>query len=309
MNIFITGGTGFIGSHVSMAFLEQGHRITMLARNPNKVPKFAEISNIEIVEGDITDAKLIERLICGHDACVHIALNYNDSSGSEMLINDTLPTVQLSDYARNAKVKHFIYTSSTAANDSSYSSNSVKGDVNFSLITSQTKQRPSTFYGATKAASENFRIAQSYQSDMRINIIRPGYVFGNPVIEGAFTEGDTRFFNIVKAAQAHKPIYITENDGTQFISAPDLAKLYVAILESDVNRTTYQGLSKSFVTWKEIAMEAIKMTASNSEIIMQNSYLADDRVLWDVSDMKKDFELEFDPREQLREHLNYLIKL
>ncbi|MEI6514096.1 MAG: NAD(P)-dependent oxidoreductase, partial [bacterium] len=186
MNIFITGGTGFIGSHVAMAFVDQGHKITMLARNPNKVPKFAEISNIEIVEGDITDAKLIERLVCGHDACVHIALNYRNSSGSEVLINDTLPTVQLSDYAKNAKVKHFIYTSSTAANDSSYSSNKVTGDVNVSLITSQTKQRPATFYGATKTASENFLIAQSYQSDMRINIIRPGYVFGNPVIEGAF---------------------------------------------------------------------------------------------------------------------------
>lgn len=38
MNIFLTGGTGFIGSYVALELIKQGHQVTTLARNQNKVP-------------------------------------------------------------------------------------------------------------------------------------------------------------------------------------------------------------------------------------------------------------------------------
>jgi len=38
MNVFLTGGTGFIGSYVAMELVKQGHHVTILARNRNKVP-------------------------------------------------------------------------------------------------------------------------------------------------------------------------------------------------------------------------------------------------------------------------------
>jgi len=98
---------------------EHGHHVTILARNRNKVPALNKISALEIVPGDITDRKLLEELVAERmpaSWCVEL----HQETGWEVLLDDTLPTVFLSDAAAQAKVKHFIYTSSTAANDSLY---------------------------------------------------------------------------------------------------------------------------------------------------------------------------------------------
>lgn len=307
MNIFLTGGTGFIGSYVVMALIARGHRLTLLARNKNKVAALNEVEGINIVEGDIEDFKLIENLMAGKDACILIALNYTAQAAYEVLLDDTLPTVRISDIAVKAGIKHFIYTSSTSVHDSLYGGTSNNEIAPGSRISAGTRPFPATFYGATKAASENYLIAQSYSSTMRVNIIRPGYTFGNPVIQGASIQSDTRFFDVVQNALANNPISVIRNDGTQFIWAGDLAKLYTEVLHGNVNRKTYFGLSKTFTSWQAIAEQAVKITGSNSEIRIEDKGWPDNGLYWDVSDIKGDFDLEFDSWGKIEEHLDYLI--
>lgn len=310
MNIFLTGGTGFIGSYVTLELVKHNHKVTILARNPNKIPEFKKIKQLEIVKGGLSDTKLLEKLIKGKDACIHIAVNYSEQkTGWEVLQDDTFPTVFMSNIAARENVKHFIYTSSTSTNDSLYSGGADELEEQIKIVDTKTKQHPATFYGATKAASENFLMAQSHLSSMRINFIRPGYTFGNPVAEGAHSQADTRFQNIVKNAVNNKPIHLTKNDGTQFIWAGDLAKLYIKILHSNVNRKTYFGLSKNFTSWYEIARETIKKCDSKSQILLEDRGWSEDPLMWDVSDMKKDFGLEFDPWGKIKEHLDYYINL
>ena len=307
MKVLVTGGTGFIGSYVVMELVHANHDVTILARNPQKVPEFHKLRNIEILKSDITDTKLLEQAVKGKDACIHIALNYTKQTGWEVLNDDTLPTVFLMGAAAKENVKHFIYTSSTAANDSLYMAPEEEKDKSITRVTVSTKQHPATFYGATKAASENFLMAQSYLSPMRVNIIRPGYTFGNPVAAGANTQGDKRFENIVKNALRNEKISLIKNDGTQFIWAGDLAKLYGKVLESQCNRKTYFGLAKSFTTWEVIAHEAVKKCHSKSEVFVEDKGWSDPEMFWDVSDMKIDFGLEFDSWERIKEHLDYYI--
>ena len=59
-------------------------------------------------------------MIIGKEACILVALNYTKKTGWEVLQDDTLPTVYISDIAVRENVKHFIYISSTAVNDSLY---------------------------------------------------------------------------------------------------------------------------------------------------------------------------------------------
>ena len=310
MNIFLTGGTGFIGSYVTLELVKHKHKVTILARNPNKIPCFKEIEHLELIKGTLSDKELLEKLIKGKDACIHIAVDYSEQkTGWEVLQNDTSPTVFMSNIAARENVKHFIYTSSTSANDSLYSGSADELEESIKIVDTKTKQHPATFYGATKAASENFLMAQSHLSKMRINIIRPGYTFGNPVAKGAHPQSDNRFKNIVHKAFNNEPIPLTKNDGTQFIWAGDLAKLYIKILHSNVNRKTYFGLSKNFTSWYEIAEEAIKKCDSKSRILLEDKGWSDDPLIWDVSDMKEDFGLEFDPWEKIKEHLDYYINL
>ncbi|NQT24479.1 NAD(P)-dependent oxidoreductase [candidate division KSB1 bacterium] len=302
MNIFLTGGTGFIGSYILMDLIAKGHHVTVLARNPNKISKLHELSNVQILEGDITGFEILEHGVKDKDAVIHVALNYNDQDGTAMLTNDTLPSVKLGDLAAAADVKHFIYTSSTAVNDSVYMGGS---EGPYDNVEEWTKQDPFTFYGATKAATENYLNALSNQTDMRVNIVRPGYTFGNPVIEGAPTQADTRFKDIVQAAKQGEEIRITKHDGTQFIWAGDLSKIYMATMGSNFNRRTFFGLSGAFVTWERIAKEAIRICDSKSELVVEDKGWDADPVLFEVSSIKKEFGFDFDPWPQIVKHLEY----
>jgi UDP-glucose 4-epimerase len=289
--------------------VKHGHHVTILARNRNKVPALNKISALEIVQGDITDRKLLEQLVAGKDACILVALNYTKKTGWEVLLDDTLPTVFLSDAAARANVKHFIYTSSTAANDSLYMGGRDEAEKDLKSVTGATKQHPATFYGATKAASENFVTAQSHVSPMQVNIIRPGYVFGNPVVPGGSIQGDTRFRDIVKSAVQNKPISVIKHDGTQFIWAGDLAQLYVKVLHGNMNRKTYLGLSRKFVSWHDIALAAVEKTGSKSRVELVDKGWEENGLYWDVSEMNKDFGLEFDSWQKILEHLDHYIAL
>jgi UDP-glucose 4-epimerase len=308
MQVFLTGGTGFIGSYIAIELLNSGHQVTILARNPNKVPALKQLGGLQIVRGDLTDRDLLEKLVEGKDACIHVALNYTKQTGWEVLLDDTLPTVALADAATRAQVQHFIYTSSTSANDSLYMGPEADREP-IRLVTGATKQHPATFYGATKAASENYLVAQSHLSPMRINIIRPGYTFGNPVVEGGSIQADRRFHDLVKAALRHEPISVVKHDGTQFIWGGDLAKLYLEVLHSKVNRKTYFGLSKRFVSWESIAREAMRRCHSQSQLTVEDRGWSEEGVVWDVSDMQADFGLEFDPWQRIQQHLDYYLYL
>jgi UDP-glucose 4-epimerase len=308
MKIFLTGGTGFIGSHVAMELLSHGHELTILARNPEKVPPLKAMKRVQLVGGDLSDLDLLTECVQQQDAVVHIAINCTKQTGREVLLDDTLPAVHLADAAAASDVKHFIYTSSTAVNDSLYTQNDdVPQGGKTTLAKADTKQRPATLYGATKAACENYLTAISFLSPMRMNIIRPGYTFGNPAVAGAPTQSDSRFGDIVRKALANKPIRLIKNDGTQFIWAGDLARLYTAILQSNVNRKTYYGLGRRFVSWESIAYEAVKRVGSTSKIVVEDLGWSEGGLGWDVSDMKVDFNLEFDALDKLSEHLDYYI--
>lgn len=64
MRIFITGGSGFIGSHLSDELLKENHEITLIVRNLNKEKNISKNSSkINIVQIDVTDTVSLEQYI------------------------------------------------------------------------------------------------------------------------------------------------------------------------------------------------------------------------------------------------------
>ncbi len=297
MKVFMTGGMGFIGSSIVMTLVKAGHEVTVLARNPDKIPLFKKTEGIRVIKGGMEDLNIIEKNLPGHDACIHNAL-YWGNSAVEMLQKDTFSSVWLFEKSAGAGVKRLIYTSSTAA------LGDFRPDMNEEM-----KSKPNNYYCATKAASEEYLLALSYQHPMRCNIIRPGYTVGNPVVEGAPIENDSRFRDIVKAALAGNDIRLVKQDGTQFIWAGDLARIYLAVLESKVNREIYFGLGSEWVSWERIAQKAIEFTGSKSRIVLEDKGYGKDPYLFDLSKIKKEFGFSFKSWDIITKHLEYLAQV
>ncbi|MFP4013081.1 MAG: NAD-dependent epimerase/dehydratase family protein [Chitinispirillaceae bacterium] len=295
MKVFLTGGSGFIGSWVVKTLLEKGHELTVLVRNPEKLPLLYKLDNTRVVEGGFAARDNMEQALKGQDACVHIGLGWGDTP-QEMLQNDTAVTVFLLERASRAGVKKFIYTSSTAA----------VGEIRQSM-TPESVCRPVDLYGATKAASEAYLLGFSHSISMKCNIIRPGYTFGNPAFEGGVTQPDRRFHNLVRSALEGEPLKVIRHDGTQFISAADLAQIYLCLLESDENRQVMHGLGTEFISWEEIGRKAIDMTGSSSDIEVEDKGWGADPALFDVSFIENRWGLAFDGSKDIDEHLKYLI--
>jgi len=296
MKVFLTGGSGFIGHWVVKELLAQNHSLRLLVRNTSKIPSLKTMPGVEIVEGTIYGQPIIEKALQGCDACVHIALGWGETP-TTMLQKDTTVTAFLMEEAEKAGVKQFLYTSSTAA----------VGEFR-PLMNESIDLRPVDLYGATKASSEAYLLGFAAKAHIRCNIIRPGYTFGNPAFVDGVTQPDKRFSQIVAAAKKNEPITVTQHDGTQFIWAGDLAKLYSAVLNSNLNRRIFFGLSSEFVTWEKVAQKTIEMTNSKSKIVVEDKGWDAKPMLFDMSLIKKEFGLDFVASPEITKHLEYFDK-
>ncbi len=69
MKVLVTGGTGFVGTHLVNTMLRRGHTVTILARDPRKTRNRYN-GPVEAALGDVLDRASIERAAPGHDAAV-----------------------------------------------------------------------------------------------------------------------------------------------------------------------------------------------------------------------------------------------
>jgi UDP-glucose 4-epimerase len=297
MRIMMTGGTSFIGSHVVRRLAEEGHEITVLARNPAKVPGLRSLPSVRFVEGTLTSPGAITEALRGREACIHIALGWGDGAVA-MAESDTLPAIRIFQTAAELGVRHLIYTSSVAVFDTAPGR---FGDA--------VPPRPARFYGATKAATEVYLLALAAESAVRGNVIRPGYTFGNPAVSGAPIQSMPELRQITGRASRGEPIVVTKNAGLQFIWAGDLATVYSSVLGSAVNREVFTALSPDFITWEEIARWAVELRGSASQIVAEDKGLATALTSYDVSAIEREFGLKFDAASHLRHHLAYLASL
>jgi UDP-glucose 4-epimerase len=296
MKVHLTGGTGFIGSYVACELAAAGHDVVVLARNPDKVPALATVPGIRIVRAPMEDLDALRAAIVEPEAVVHVALCWGDT-GPTMIENETLASVRLIELALERGAQRFLYTSSTAA-----------AGYELPLIDEDQRRRPTDFYGATKGAVELFLRAYAKKVPGRhLTVIRPGYTFGDPVVAGGSSETDGRFRAICGNARAGREIRVTRHDGTQFIWAGDLAKLYRAVVESELNDEIFYGLGRTFISWEQIARWAIEGAASSSELLVEDKGWSPDPVLFSVEKMKQHFDLSFDATEHVKRHITTLL--
>ncbi|MGZ2412767.1 nucleoside-diphosphate-sugar epimerase [Sphingomonas sp. F9_3S_D5_B_2] len=146
MRLAITGGTGFVGSHLIDAALAAGHTVAALTRREQP-----ERENVEWVSGSLEDRDAVRRLVTDADAVVHVAGVINAPNAAAFEQGNVAGTLSMLAAATAGGVHRFVHVSSLAARE-----------PNLSL------------YGGSKVRAEDLVM----RSGLDWTIVRPPAVYG-----------------------------------------------------------------------------------------------------------------------------------
>lgn len=173
--ILITGGAGFIGSHLADALLARGYPVRVLdnlstGRRDN-LP--LHDPRLELIEGDIADARLLERAVAGCGAVAHLAAVASVQASVEDPVSthrsNFIGTLNLCEAMRTQGVRRLLFASSAAV----YGQNG-EGQA----VSEDTPKAPLTPYAADKLASEHYLDFYRRQHGLEPAVFRFFNIFG-----------------------------------------------------------------------------------------------------------------------------------
>jgi UDP-glucose 4-epimerase len=177
--ILVTGGAGFIGSHLSEGLLKQGAKVTVLDNFDDFYPGKEEnvkglltSERFKLVKGSILDLELVENLVKGADAVVHLAgqagiryCNEHPFKANSVNAGGTLNVVVS---CQKLGVKKLVYASSS----------SIFGDPVKMPMDETHPTDPNNGYGASKLAGEKYCMSYARAFGMDTTCLRYFSVYG-----------------------------------------------------------------------------------------------------------------------------------
>lgn len=219
----VTGGTGFVGSHLIEYLLKQNISVKCLVRKTSDTKWLKELP-VEYVTASLVKPELLSDAVKGIDYIFHIGGLTKAKRNEDFYTVNYSGTKNLLEAARvfNGTIKRFVYCSSQAAAGPSKSNEPI--DENSS-------PNPVSIYGKSKLAGEEAVL--EYKKYFPVTIVRPPSVFGPRDIDFLF------IFKMLN--KRFYPILGTENRFYNFIFVSDLVKgIYeTAVSEKGVNQTFF----------------------------------------------------------------------
>ena len=247
MNILVTGGAGFIGSHLVRHLLAKGEQVTAL---DNLSTGLAENlpPEAKLVEMDILDEELPKVVAAGaFDAIVHLAAQTMvDTSIKDPLLDtreNLLGTVHVLEAARAANVKRVIFASTAA----------VYGDVKEDDLPVREAQptEPMSFYGLSKLSVEKYLEMYRKIYGMEYVVLRFANVYGERQGDG----GEGGVISIFAKAVAEGRDITIYGDGEQtrdFVYAGDIAEGILAALRTEEVNAAYNLSTQTETSLREL---------------------------------------------------------
>jgi len=234
VKIFVTGGTGFVGSHLVSTLLGAGHDVTCLVRNPAKAARRFGDRLPALIEGGLTDSPAIERGCGGADAIFHVAGLVAAPTAADLHRINAEATGRLCGIARERApgLAHFVYVSSLAAAGPTAPGAPIREDR---------RPQPVSAYGRSKLAGE----ALVRESGLPWTVVRP------PTVYGPWDRELLKVFRLARRGVV--PVF---GDGAQensLIYAPDLAEALASCLVPAAVGRTYFAAHPEIVTQRELS--------------------------------------------------------
>ena len=275
-NVLITGGAGYIGSHVAEIFLKKNKKVYLVdnlstghKKLINKKTKFFKL--------DITNKLKIKEIVKKYeiDSIIHLAANLIIGEGQKKpkkyYKNNVLGTKKLLEACENSMVKNFIFSSTAAI----YKEGQYKVSEN-SMI------KPKSVYGKTKIKAENLIINFAKKNKINYGILRYFNIAGaspSGKIGLINKKSDNLFKNFSSEIIKKRPklkIYGSDyktKDGScirDFIHVSDIAQIHYLILEKinklKISKILNCGYNKG-ISVLEVAKEFKKQSSKKVNII------------------------------------------
>lgn len=231
MEVYLTGATGYIGNSIAEALQKAGHKVTGLARTPEKA-KQLESRGIHAVLGDLQSPDSVAAPARAADGVIHTA-NTNDANSSQA----DAAAVRAILKAIEGSGKPFVYTSGVW----------VLGSTGDKPATEETPVNPTPLVAHRPAIEQE--VLSAKDRGVRSIVIRPALVYGRGgsipamLVKSARETGATRYVGDGK-------------NRWPFVNVDDLAQLYVLALEKAPTGSLYNATSGPSYRLAEVAEAA-----------------------------------------------------
>jgi len=236
MLAFITGATGFIGSHLAERLASKGYRLRCLARESSDTAILRRL-NAEIVTVDMSDKDGLRKALEGVDIVYHCAGVVGEWLFEEEARRvNIVGTQNLLDASVDAKVKRFVHVSSLAVLGMKHHHNT-PADAPYQLT--------GDIYSDTKIESEKIVMDYYERKGLPVVVVRPGFVFGTR---------DRRFLpRMLEMLDENKFAFL--GNGNNIMNLVYIDNLIDVLMEAGVNKKAigrkYNVSNKDKVTMRD----------------------------------------------------------
>ncbi|HTX18724.1 MAG TPA: NAD-dependent epimerase/dehydratase family protein [Bacteroidota bacterium] len=232
---FVTGGTGFIGSHLVERLLSKGYRVRCLIRNPQK-PGYLSNLPVELIVGDLFSMEALEKGVAGVDFVYHVAgaVASRDKAGFYRQNREGTKNIVEAAARKNQAMRKFVFVSSGAA---------VGPAERNGAVDESTPYHPMTTYGKSKMEAELEVL--KFKEKLPVTIVRPTAVYG-PRDPATFD-----YFNTIN--KGLEPLVGFHDKRVSLVHSTDLVTGITLAGESDasVGEAYFLGSDRAY-SWREI---------------------------------------------------------
>lgn len=246
MRVLVTGGSGFLGSHVADALCAEGHDVVLFDKNPSK----HLAPNQQMVLGSVLDQAALAKAVAKCDIVYHFAamadIDEAINNPRKAVETNVIGTLNLLEAARDAAIERFVYASSIYV----YSNQG-------------------SFYRTTKQASENLLLDFNERYGLSYTVLRFGSLYGPRA--GA----ENSIHRLLAQALEHREITYagTGDEVREYIHVSDAASMAVDILETEFANKIIHLTGRERMKTREIMEmigemlgEDVKITFSNESM-------------------------------------------